>query len=210
MKSIKGESCSLLARYALPLAYVKPEVTPSSAIHHQHPHHHCHCQHQHQDDHQVKDGGSGSLGTLLLALALLPQVAWHIYNICCPRLGENSSSPSLVRIVMTMIITVRVFISNHHHDHYQNQDSHINSWPLYYHDNQDCGVPFSVELSLKRSSMFDNRYIYVAIIFKQQKQTKKEKIYSNKKKKTKTIENYVGKQLHLQQYSKERNISIII
>jgi len=62
----EGDSSSLLARYALPLGYVKPEV---------------------------KDAGSGSLGTLLLALALLPQ---------------------------------------------------------------DCGVPFSVELSLKRSSMFDN------------------------------------------------------
>jgi len=62
----EGESCSLLARYALPLAYVKPET---------------------------KDGGSGHLGTLLLALALLPQ---------------------------------------------------------------DCGIPFSVELSVKRSAMLDN------------------------------------------------------
>jgi len=62
----EGDSCSLLARYALPLAYVKPEA---------------------------KDEGSGNLGTLLLALALLPQ---------------------------------------------------------------DCGIPFSVELSLKRSAMLDN------------------------------------------------------
>ena len=146
----------------------------------------------------MKDAGSGTLGALLLALALLPQVdvdfkppnsGWGKYNKYNKQsIGKKknkcyfafllliftSSHPHKIplllltrtlwcrcKTVLIIILTHNFLLyqitrnlgcrSYHHHHHHHH--------PTYKYDHQDSGVPFSVELSAKRSAMLDNRYL---------------------------------------------------
>ena len=156
----------------------------------------------------MKDAGSGTLGALLLALALLPQVdvdfkspnsGWGKYNKYNKQIIEKkknkcyfafltliftSSHPHKIPLLLltrtlwcrcktvliiilthnfllyqiTRILGDRSHHHNHHHHHQHHHRHHYQHHQPTLSNHQDSGVPFSVELSAKRSAMLDNRY----------------------------------------------------